>query len=115
MCVSSPMRRRRSPLDDANICSRFGIVTMGIYVGLGILASAAEKALEGMPEAKAKADDDDEHDDPFFPFPLTTKMVPQPPYAGSDPEWQQFVKVATDKALQENIRSRTSGTLGCVG
>lgn len=96
------------PRIDANIRSRFGVVTMGVYVLLGILGSAAERALADMPEVKAKAKSEgDDDDEAFFPFPLTTRLVPQPPYAGSDPEWQQFVKVAKDKALQENIRSRT--------
>lgn len=40
----------------------------------------------------------------FLPFPFTTTEVKQPPYRGSDPEWQTFVKINQDKKLQHEIR-----------
>jgi len=43
--------------------------------------------------------------DAFIPFPFTTKRLDPQPYAGKDPEWIAFVRIAKDKALQSNIRS----------
>ncbi|CAM1504445.1 Fc.00g020360.m01.CDS01 [Cosmosporella sp. VM-42] len=40
----------------------------------------------------------------FLPFPFTTKEVKQPPYKGSDPEWEMFVKVNQDTKLQKEIK-----------
>lgn len=40
----------------------------------------------------------------FLPFPFTTKEVKQPPYRGSDPEWEMFVKVNQDTKLQKEIK-----------
>ncbi|KAK7404128.1 hypothetical protein QQX98_010086 [Neonectria punicea] len=47
-----------------------------------------------------------EEDEPilFLPFPFTTKEVKQPPYRGSDPEWEMFVKVNQDTKLQKEIK-----------
>ena len=44
----------------------------------------------------------------FLPFPFTTKSVDQPPYKGSDPEWEMFVAVNRDKNWQKDIRSKSS-------
>lgn len=41
----------------------------------------------------------------FLPFPFTTKTVNQPPYKGSDPEWEMFVAVNRDKNWQKDIKS----------
>ncbi|KAF5004898.1 hypothetical protein FDECE_8618 [Fusarium decemcellulare] len=40
----------------------------------------------------------------FLPFPFTTQEVKQPPYRGSDPEWEMFVKVNGDTKLQKEIK-----------
>lgn len=47
-----------------------------------------------------------EEDEPilFLPFPFTTQEVKQPPYKGSDPEWEMFVKVNKDTKLQKEIK-----------
>ena len=47
-----------------------------------------------------------EEDEPilFLPFPFTTEEVKQPPYKGSDPEWEMFVKVNKDTKLQKDIK-----------
>ncbi|KAI8688937.1 hypothetical protein NCS55_00148900 [Fusarium keratoplasticum] len=47
-----------------------------------------------------------EEDEPilFLPFPFTTEEVKQPPYRGSDPEWEMFVKVNQDTKLQKEIK-----------
>ena len=40
----------------------------------------------------------------FLPFPFTTKEVKQPPYKGSDPEWQTFLTVNKDPKLQKEVQ-----------
>lgn len=41
----------------------------------------------------------------FYPVPFTTRAVDLPPYKGTDPEWQGYIRISKDKALQEKIRS----------
>lgn len=50
-----------------------------------------------------KAADDDE---PFLflPCPFTTKLVDEPPYKGSDPEWSTFMSISQDQQLQKEIK-----------
>lgn len=48
---------------------------------------------------------DDDEPILFLPFPFTTKAVTQPPYRGTDPEWEMFVTVNKDKKLQNDIKS----------
>jgi hypothetical protein len=43
-------------------------------------------------------------DDVFIPFPLTTKRLAPQPYKGTDPEWQEFVRIAKDKDLQIKLK-----------
>ena len=50
---------------------------------------------------------DDDEPILFLPFPFTTKEVKQPPYKGSDPEWEMFVKVNQDTKLQKEIKCRS--------
>ncbi|KAK3342046.1 hypothetical protein B0T25DRAFT_617686 [Lasiosphaeria hispida] len=49
--------------------------------------------------------DDLDFNDSFIRLsPFATQVVAPQPYAGTDPEWKGFVKVAHDKPLQEKIR-----------
>lgn len=45
----------------------------------------------------------------FIAMPFTTKMVPSPPYKGTDPEWIRFGEISKDKELQGKIRGLCSG------
>jgi len=47
---------------------------------------------------------DDQGGSIFIPFPGTIKQVQPPPYRGSDPEWQEYVKFSKDPALGKRIR-----------
>ncbi|KEY68455.1 hypothetical protein S7711_01229 [Stachybotrys chartarum IBT 7711] len=47
----------------------------------------------------------------FLPFPWKIKEVKEPPYKGSDPEWEQFVAINRDKKLQKAIRSELANTI----
>ncbi|KAF4980153.1 hypothetical protein FZEAL_3772 [Fusarium zealandicum] len=55
---------------------------------------------------KEEMENMEEEEEPylFLPFPFTTEEVKQPPYRGSDPEWETFVKVNQDKKLQKEIK-----------
>ncbi|KXH41013.1 hypothetical protein CNYM01_05489 [Colletotrichum nymphaeae SA-01] len=67
-----------------------------------------DREYEKLSPAEKKALDEEiaeEEAEPWFiPFPFTTKSVNQPPYKGSDPEWQEFVKLSKQKGTQTQIR-----------
>jgi hypothetical protein len=67
--------------------------------------SMSEKEKQQMEEQA-----DDEEDEPilFLPFPFTTKQIAQPPYKGTDPEWQEFLKVNKDPKKQSEIKCECS-------
>lgn len=44
----------------------------------------------------------------FFPFPFTSKVVESRPYKGTDPEWQEYIRIARDRDLLLKIRSMSS-------
>jgi hypothetical protein len=48
--------------------------------------------------------EDDDEPIYFLPFPFGLQSVKAPPYKGSDPEWDMFVKVNRDKNLQKEIK-----------
>ncbi|OBT77251.1 hypothetical protein VF21_04074 [Pseudogymnoascus sp. 05NY08] len=41
----------------------------------------------------------------FIPFPGTIKQIPQSPYQGNDPEWQEYIKFSKDLALITKVRT----------
>lgn len=43
----------------------------------------------------------------FIPFPGTIKQIPQSPYRGSDPEWQEYIKFNKDLTLIKEVRGRS--------
>ncbi|KAF4505478.1 hypothetical protein G6O67_007423 [Ophiocordyceps sinensis] len=47
----------------------------------------------------------------FLPFPFMTKLVAQPPYKGSDPEWSTFVAVSRDQQIQKDIKRGLAETI----
>ncbi|KAI5205643.1 hypothetical protein AUEXF2481DRAFT_1851 [Aureobasidium subglaciale EXF-2481] len=56
-------------------------------------------------EQTTLSDSDFAHEDSFF-IPMTwAKKLPRSFYKGSDPEWQEFVKVSKDKARHKKIQS----------
>ncbi|KAH7196664.1 uncharacterized protein B0J16DRAFT_365961 [Fusarium flagelliforme] len=68
-------------------------------------ADAEWEALSDKEKEEAEANHDPEEPLVFLPFPFTTEEVKQPPYRGSDPEWQTFVKVSQDKKLLQEIKN----------
>ncbi|EXL89241.1 hypothetical protein FOPG_00006 [Fusarium oxysporum f. sp. conglutinans race 2 54008] len=68
-------------------------------------ADAEWEALSEKEKEEAEALHDPDEPLIFLPFPFTTKEVKQPPYRGSDPEWQTFVKVSQDKKLLQEIKN----------
>ena len=71
---------------------------------LGPLAGALESL--SPPPPKEKEEDEDEDEGLFLPFPFTTEQVPSPPYRGTDPEWQEFMKISKDRDLVQTVRGR---------
>jgi hypothetical protein len=42
----------------------------------------------------------------FIPFPGTIKQIPQGPFRGSDPEWQEYIKFNRDPTLVKAVRGK---------
>ena len=64
----------------------------------------------GEEEYEDEDDDEDDEDyiDPnslFIPLPWTFQIVESPPYKGTDPEWQTYIRVAKDRELLLKIRN----------
>ncbi|KAH8817136.1 hypothetical protein F5884DRAFT_778527 [Xylogone sp. PMI_703] len=64
------------------------------------LERAAMEALKNIPEKELQNEDEPI----FIPFPGTTKQINPPPYRGSDPEWQEFIKFNKDRELAKHVR-----------
>lgn len=75
----------------------------------------ADEEWEALSDKEKEEVQNMEEDEPmlFLPFPFTTKEVKQPPYRGSDPEWEMFVKVNQDTKLQKEIKCEST-TWTCV-
>ncbi|CAG8953077.1 hypothetical protein HYFRA_00003272 [Hymenoscyphus fraxineus] len=58
-----------------------------------------EDKIEGLPEPE-----EEDNKALFIPFPGTAKEVKPPPYRGTDPEWQEFIKFSKDRPLQDRVR-----------
>ncbi|TAQ90106.1 hypothetical protein B7494_g1516, partial [Chlorociboria aeruginascens] len=65
---------------------------------LGVAAEEASKII-----SKEK-DEEEEDSSLFLPFIGTTKKLPSQPYSGSDPEWQEFIRISKDHALADRMR-----------
>jgi hypothetical protein len=75
-----------------------------VLVPLDIAAEELEKNLD----EKTRKELDAAQEPLFIPFPGTiTELRPQP-YRGSDPEWQEFVKISRDAKLSQKIRGMSS-------
>lgn len=74
----------------------------------GVVLDPLNAALDDMEdedddEEWEDADEDDGEDTFVIPFPFTTKKLDPEPYAGSDPEWKEFVRISRDKQLCNKI------------
>jgi hypothetical protein len=71
--------------------------------------SNGDKTNEAAEEAADEYDDDEEYDDAILFLPTGfSRPKPKTYYRGSDPEWQEFRKVALDRPRVEKIRSTHS-------
>lgn len=74
---------------------------------LGPLDKAAEEASKHIPEEEWQ-----EAEPPLFiPFPGTTKQLPTVPYRGTDPEFQEFIKISQDTKLMNKLRGSSTAQL----
>ncbi|KAI0169969.1 hypothetical protein GGR52DRAFT_552387 [Hypoxylon sp. FL1284] len=53
----------------------------------------------------AEEAEEDEWPGYAIPLPFTTRMVDSPPYKGTDPEWQTYIKLNKNKELLLNVRA----------
>ncbi len=80
----------------------YGVFTNIVLAPLDKVAEELEKNLDE--ETKKELE---EHNEPLFiPFPGTTKLVQPPPYRGSDPEWQEYLRFSKNPALGKRARGR---------
>lgn len=80
-----------------------------VPLGLGVLCSWTYNNFVFRPLEQAMDDPDlpeleEEMQPMFFPLPLTWKEVKQASYRGSDPEWQEFIKLSKQQDLIQQIR-----------
>lgn len=86
-----------------------GLLVFGICYGiftavvLSPLDKYAEEIEKNMDEETRK-ELEEQGDSIFIPFPGTTKQIQPPPYRGSDPEWQEYIKFSKDPALGKRVR-----------
>jgi len=74
-----------------------------IFAGWQVFNMAIASAI---PKEFLEAEREEEDMKPLFiPFPGTVKQLPPKPYAGNSPEWQEFIKLSKDIALQNQIRT----------
>lgn len=78
----------------------YGIFTA---VVLSPLEKFSEEVEENMDEETRK-ELEERGDSIFIPFPGTIKQIQPPPYSGSDPEWQEYIKFSKDPALGKRVR-----------
>lgn len=88
----------------------FVTTCLAIYVSYGIyykcvlepLLSVLDDGEElDLPEPPA---DEEEIKPLFIPFPGTTKQLKPVAYRGSDPEWQEFIRISKDMDLVKRVR-----------
>ncbi|EME43898.1 hypothetical protein DOTSEDRAFT_71639 [Dothistroma septosporum NZE10] len=95
------------------------VATIGLYCGavytyLNIMGKYLNITIESIDEMEVEEeeeDEDEEHEGPFYaaetsafiPMTWATKQ-PRTFYKGSDPEWQEFVKMAKDKPRHKKIQ-----------
>ncbi|QSZ36416.1 hypothetical protein DSL72_006293 [Monilinia vaccinii-corymbosi] len=98
------VRFRKAPVKVKNVAITviMAVVCFKIYseVVLSPLDDALQEASKDIPEEEFE-----EVEAPLFiPFPGTTKQLPTIPYQGSDPEFQEFVRISNDPKVLEKIR-----------
>ncbi|CZT19429.1 uncharacterized protein RCC_05280 [Ramularia collo-cygni] len=80
---------------------------MSQYVTIDVEVQDADRDKEEKKDGGAKGvlSDEDDDDEEYTFIPLTWgKKLPREFYRGSDPEWQEFVKVAKDKPRHKKIQ-----------
>lgn len=71
---------------------------------LSPLDKAAEEASKHIPDEEFQ-----EVEAPLFiPFPGTTKQLPAIPYKGTDPEFQEFIRLSKDAKLLDKLRGSST-------
>lgn len=73
---------------------------------LGSPISDEDEAEESSEEVEEDDEEEEEYDDALIFLPTGfSRPKPRTFYRGSDPEWQEFRKLATDRPRMEKIRS----------
>jgi hypothetical protein len=99
---------------------RYAVFTIMVYYALSQIymsvvldplldwAEAEWDSLSEKEKQELEDQTDEEEDEPilFLPFPFTTKKTASPPYKGTDPEWQEFLKLNKDPKKQKEIKSK---------
>ena len=61
-----------------------------------------------MSAAELKELQEEDHKPLFIPFPGTTKQLKPVPYKGTDPEWQEFVRLSKQPTQVQRIKGNES-------
>ncbi|KFZ13951.1 hypothetical protein V502_06331 [Pseudogymnoascus sp. VKM F-4520 (FW-2644)] len=97
----APMSRRYMLGSAIGVLLLYNAFTKLAFAPLDKLADEFEKE-GGVPGSETQEDLDGSL---FIPFPGTIKQIPQSPYRGSDPEWQEYVKFNKDLTLIKEVRA----------
>jgi hypothetical protein len=78
----------------------YGIFTAVVLAPLDKFAEEVEKNMD----EETRKELEEQGESLFIPFPGTIKQIQPPPYRGSDPEWQEYIKFSKDPALGKQVR-----------
>ncbi|GIZ43723.1 hypothetical protein CKM354_000694000 [Cercospora kikuchii] len=82
----------------------FGMVVKWLGVEVEMLDEMVDEEMEGDEEEEVEDDGYAHPDSLFIPLTWSTKL-PRTFYRGSDPEWQEFIKIAKDKERHTKIQN----------
>lgn len=96
-----------TPPPDRNVLVSGAVVFGCYFVYASVVLAPLVKSLDDHEEKAASSSGRGEmvEAEPLFiALPFTTKSITPPPYSGSGPEWQEFVKISADPKMQGKIR-----------
>lgn len=83
----------------------YALYKAAVFDPLQRFADDLDKNMDDATKKALEAAEEESDTGLFLPFPLTLKMIKPPPYRGSDPEWQEFIKISKDVELRKTIKS----------
>lgn len=102
--VCSPLIRSVLTYASFRRLAIYGMVGATCYLVWDHVIAMPWKNFDPRPFPKGVLDPDEPVEPLFLPFPFTDKLVVPLPYAGSDEEWQDFIKFNSDQKLRRRVK-----------